>query len=129
MVKRLRTSLILGAVSAVVLAPGASADPKTTPIPLSCGGGQPLEVAFNGNGNFTPGHVAGGTATYVIQSLRATLTFTPTGGVPVIVQQLDVTKPNPVGDLVTCTFDFERATPTGTFHGVGTSVVFITPAS
>ena len=129
MVKRLRASLILGAASAVLLAPGASADPKNTPIPLTCGGGQTLDVVFNGNGNFTPGHVVGSTSTYVIQSLRATLTFTATGGLPVVVQQLDVTKPHQAGDLVTCTFDFERPTSTGTFHGVGTSVVFITPAS
>lgn len=120
---------IAAAVAMMAGAPAASADPKTTTIPLSCENGQTLEAAFNGNGNFTPGHVVGTTETFVIQSLQATATFTPTGGDPVVVQQLDVSKPNMHGDLVTCHFDFVRETPTGSFHGVGTSVVFITPAS
>ncbi|MGO4601760.1 hypothetical protein [Terrabacter sp. 2YAF2] len=132
MVKRPYASVFFGAiaaVAAVAIAPVASADPKNTTIPLTCDNGQSVEAAFNGNGNFTPGHVVGSTATYVIQSLRATATFTPTGGEPVVVSQVDTTKPHPVGDLVTCHFDFVRVTPTGTFHGVGTSVIFITPAS
>jgi hypothetical protein len=69
------------------------------------------------------------TEQFVIQSLRATATFTPTGGVPVVVQQLDASKPNVHGDVVPCHFDFVRETLTGSFDGVGTSVVFITPAS
>src|SRR3954471_12036907 len=123
MVKRLCASLISGAVAAISLAPAASADPKNTAIPLTCDNGQSVEAAFNGNGDFTPGHVVGSTATFVIQSLRATATFTPTGGVPGPVQDIDTTKPHPVGDLVTCHFDFIRVTATGTFHGLGTSVV------
>lgn len=122
-------SVAIAAVAAMALAPTASADPKSTTIPLTCDNGQSVEASFNGNGDFTPGHVVGSTATYVIQSLRATATFTPTGGEPIVVSHVDTTKPHPVGDLVTCHFDFVRATPTGTFHGVGTSVVFITPAA
>ncbi len=129
MIKRLSVTAIAGVVAMMAFAPAASADPKNTAIPLSCDNGRTLEAAFNGNGNFTPGHVVGSTETFVIQSLRATATFTPTGGVPVVVQQLDASKPNVHGDLVTCHFDFVRETPTGSFHGVGTSVVFITPAS
>jgi len=129
MLKRICATVISGAVAAIAFAPAASADPKTTTIPLTCDNGQTVEAAFNGNGDFTPGHVVGSTATYVIQSLQATATFTPTGGDPVVVQQLDTSKPHPVGDLVTCHFDFVRTTATGVFHGVGTSVVFITPAS
>jgi hypothetical protein len=129
MVKRLCATVISGAVAAIAFAPAASADPKNTTIPLTCDNGQTVEAAFNGNGDFTPGHVVGSTQTYVIQSLRATATFTPTGGEPVIVSQIDTSKPHPVGDLVTCHFDFVRVTSTGVFHGVGTSVVFIAPVS
>ncbi|MFD1056104.1 hypothetical protein [Terrabacter terrigena] len=129
MIKRLSITAIAGVVAMMAFAPAASADPKNTTIPLSCDNGQTVEAAFNGNGDFTPGHVVGSTATFVIQSLQATATFTPTGGDPVVVQQLDTTKPNVHGNLVTCHFDFVRQTPTGSFHGVGTSVVFITPAS
>ncbi|KRC89722.1 hypothetical protein ASE25_09220 [Terrabacter sp. Root85] len=129
MIKRLSATAIAGAFAMIAFAPAASADPKTTTIPLTCNNGQTLEAAFNGNGDFTPGHVVGSTQTFVIQSLQATATFTPTGGDPVVVQQLDTSKPHVHGDLVTCHFDFVRETATGSFHGVGTSVVFITPAS
>lgn len=129
MVKRLCASLISAAIASTAFAAAASADPKNTTIPLTCDNGQSIQAAFNGNGDFTPGHDVASTATFVLQSLRATLTFTPTGGETVVVSQINTTKPHVVGDLVTCHFDFERVTPTGTFHGVGTSVGFITPAS
>ena len=125
-VKRLCTSLITAVVAAITFAPAASA--AGTTIPSICDDGQAIELVFNGGGNFTPGHFVGGTATYVTQSIDATREFTPTGGVT-IVSQFSVMKPHVVGDIVTCNFDFVRATPTGTFHAFGTSTFFITPAS
>ena len=76
MLKRLCTALVAGIIAMGAFAPGAAADPKGDIIPLTCDDGQTVEVAVNGNGDFTPGHLVGGTAVYVLQSFDATFTFT-----------------------------------------------------
>jgi len=112
------------------LAPGAAvADPKGTVIPSTCDDGHSIELALNGNGDFTPGHLVGGTAVYVVQSLEATQTFTPTVGVPDPPKHFLVVKPHVHGDLVTCHFAITVAGPDGVFHGEGDLVAFITPVS
>jgi hypothetical protein len=129
MLKRLvvsLASLASGAVALVALAPAASA--AATPIASVCDDGQSVVLVFNGGGNFTPGHLVGGTATYVTQSIDATQEFTPTGGATVVTQ-FHVVKPHAAADVVTCRFDIVRATPTGVFHGFGVSTFLVTPAS
>jgi hypothetical protein len=128
MLKRLCAVLGTAIVAMTAIATNAAADPKGDIIPLTCDNGQTVEVAVNGNGDFTPGHLVGGTAVYVVQSLDATFTFTPPGG-PTETQQFVTSKGNVHGDLVTCTFDITETSPEGTFHGFGTVVVFVTPAS
>lgn len=112
-------------IAAVGFAPSAAADPKTEVIPITCDG-QEVEVAVNGNGDFTPGHLVGGTAVYVVQSIDATFTFTPTGGDPE-TETLTRSKGNVHGDTVTCTFELSETSPEGTFTASGTVVVFVTP--
>lgn len=128
MLKRLCIALVLGTIAMAFFAPGAAADPKGVIFTDTCDNGQTVELTFNGNGDFTPGHVVGGTAVYVVQSLEVTRMFTPPGG-PTSTEHFVTSKPNIHGDLVTCTFDITRTGPQGTFRGVGTLVAFITPAA
>jgi len=125
MLMRLSAAVGSGLLAIVGFAPRAVADPKSDIIPITCDG-QVVEVAVNGNGDFTPGHLVGGTAVYVVQSIDATFTFTPTGGEP-MVEHESRSKANVHGDTVTCTFELSDTGPDGTFEGSGTVVVFITP--
>jgi len=128
MLKRLCIALVSGIIAMAAFAPGAAADPKGAIFSDTCDNGQTVELTFNGNGDFTPGHVVGSTAVYVVQSLDATQMFTPPGG-PTSTVHFATSKPNIHGDLVTCTFDIIRTSPAGTFRGFGTLVAFITPAA
>jgi hypothetical protein len=109
-----------------ISAPGAAADPKGTAIPSTCDDGNSIRLVFAGNGDFTPGHLVGGTQVYVVQSLDATQVRTPTGGTTT-VDHFRVVKPHVHGDLVTCHFDFTVSSSTGTFRGFGTLVAVIAP--
>ena len=126
MFKRVFAAVGTGILAVAAFAPNAAADPKAEVIPITCDG-QTVEVAVNGNGDFTPGHLVGGTAVYVVQSIDATFTFTPSEGPPQ-TEHFARSKGNVHGDLLTCTFDISETAPDGTFHGFGTVVVFVTPA-
>ena len=128
MFTRVAIAFVAVPVAMLALAPAASADPKGNPISSTCDDGNSIALTFNGNGNFTPGHLVGGTATYVVQSLQSTRVFTPIGGAPQTTQ-FAAFKPHIHGDLVTCHFDFTVTSPEGTFHGFGTLVAAPTPAS
>ena len=128
MVKRLCAALFSGIIAIAAFAPGATADPRNGElVPLSCDG-LSLEVVVNGNGDFTPGHVVGDTAVFVLQSIDATFQFTPPGG-PTETDSFARSKHNLHGDLVTCSFDFSETAPEGTFRAFGTVVGTLTPAS
>jgi uncharacterized protein with LGFP repeats len=126
MITRVCVSLASAAVAALALAPAASA--SATTIASTCDDGHSIELVFNGGGNFTPGHLVGGTATYVTQSIDATREFTPTGG-ETVVTEFHVVKPHVAADVVRCDFDFRAATDTGSIHAFGTSTFLVTPAS
>ena len=128
MFKRLSITLFSAVVAMALMAPGAAADPKGATFTDKCDNGHTVELTFNGNGNFTPGHVVGSTATYVVQSLKATQVRTPREG-PASTTHFSVSKPHIHGDLVTCTFDITRTSPEGTLHAFGTLVAFVTPVS
>jgi hypothetical protein len=128
MFRRIAVALLAGIIAMLALAPAAAADPKGTPISSVCDDGNAIALTFNGNGNFTPGHLVGGTAVYVVQSLESTRVFTPLGGAPQTTY-FAAYKPHIHGDLVTCHFDFTVTSPEGTFHGFGTLVAAPTPAS
>src|SRR4051794_14264713 len=127
MLKRLCLTLASGICATAAFAPAAVADPKGTVFSDRCDNGQTVELTFNGNGDFTPGHVVGGTAVYVVQSLDVIQESTPPGGTT-STNHFSTAKPNIHGDLVTCTFDITRTGPAGTFHAHGTLVAFIAPA-
>jgi hypothetical protein len=127
-----RYAALAGAIVALaVFAPGASADPlnakNSFAFPATCDG-QTVQFVVNGNGTFTPGHVVGSTAVFVLQSLDVTFEFTPTGGTTETETET-ASKPNVHGDLVTCSFDVTAVFPEGTFHLFGTATGFFTPAS
>lgn len=128
MLKRLCIALVAAIIAMTAVVSGAAADPKTATFTDTCDNGQIVELAFNGNGNFTPGHDLRGTGIYVLQSLEATQVRTPLEG-PSSTQHFFVSKPNIHGNLVTCTFDIVRPSPEGTLHAFGTLVAFVTPLS
>ncbi|CAN5696984.1 hypothetical protein BH10ACT10_BH10ACT10_23110 [soil metagenome] len=128
MVKRLCTVLAASVATLAAVAPGAAADPKGTLFTDTCDNGQTVELVFNGNGNFTPGHVVGSTDVYVVQSLEATQVRTPVEGPP-STQHFFVSKSNVHGGLVACAFDITRTSPDGTLHAFGTLVAFVAPGS
>src|SRR5215216_6051083 len=83
MLRRLCVALTLGILMLAALAQGAAADPSgaknSLTFPADCGG-QTVQFTVNGNGDFTPGHVVGSTAVFVLQAFDITFEFTPTGG-------------------------------------------------
>jgi hypothetical protein len=131
MIKRY-TALVVAVLALTVFAPAASADPlkakNSLALPATCDDGQTVQVVVNGDGEFTPAHVVGSTATFIPQALDITFEFTPTGGTTE-TETGTSSKPNVHGDLVTCTFDVTQSFPEGTFHLFGTATGFFTPAS
>jgi hypothetical protein len=131
MLRRLCVALTLGIVMLAVLAQGAAADPSgaknSLTFPATCDG-QTVQFVVNGNGDFTPGHVVGSTAVFVLQSFNFTFEFTPTGG-ETMSETNTGSKGNVHGDLVTCSFDVTQTFPEGAFHLFGSATGFFTPAS
>jgi hypothetical protein len=131
MLRRIGLALVLAAVATGALAAAASADPvnakNSLVVPANCGG-QMLQAAVNGNGEFTPAHVVGRTSVFIPQSFNLTFGFTPPGG-PTESETDTTSHHHPHGALVTCNIDFTTATPGGTLHLIGTVTGFFTPAS
>jgi hypothetical protein len=131
MLRRLYVALTLGIVMMAALAQGAAADPinakNSLTFPATCDG-QTVQFVVNGNGDFTPGHVVGSTAVFVLQSFKFTFEFTPTGG-ETMSETKTGSKGNVHGDLVTCSFDVTQTFPEGAFHLFGSATGFFTPAS
>jgi opacity protein-like surface antigen len=130
MLRRVSLALLLSTVAMGALAAAASADPVNAKnglvLPATCGS-QTVQVAVNGNGEFTPAHVIGSTAVFVPQAFNVTFEFTPTGGST--ESETDTTAHhNPHGQLRTCAINFTQANPFGTLHLVGTVTGFFTPA-
>jgi hypothetical protein len=114
------------------LAQGAAADPSnpnhSLTFPAACDG-QTVQFTVSGNGDFTPGHVVGSTAVFVLQAFDITFQFTLPGE-PTQSETTTRSKGNVHGDLVTCSFDVTQTFPEGgTIHFFGTATGFFTPAS
>ena len=111
----------------------AGADPKGEAIPLECDNGKSYTVNTNGNGEFTPGLVADGTAVFVPIAF-GDFSFTVTDGSGNVVDS--GTEPGAakgqsakgVKDAVTCTFSFSGTEDGFTFTGSGSVVARITPS-
>jgi len=131
MLRRLCVALTLGILMLAALAQGAAADPSgaknSLTFPADCGG-QTVQFTVNGNGDFTPGHVVGSTAVFVLQAFDITFEFTPTGG-ETMSETNTGSKGNVHGDLVTCSFDVTQTFPEGIFHLFGSATGFFTSAS
>jgi hypothetical protein len=130
----LKRYAVLGAavLALAVFVPGASADPvnakNSFSFPATCDG-QTVQFVVNGNGEFTPGHVVGSTAVFVVEAVDITFEFTLPGG-PTESETDTASKNNVHGDLVTCSFDVTQTFPGGgTVHLFGTASGFFTPAS
>jgi hypothetical protein len=130
----LKRYAVLGAavLALAVFVPGASADPlnakNSFSFPATCDG-QTVQFVVNGNGEFTPGHVVGRTAVFVVEAVDITFEFTLPGG-PTESETDTASKNNVHGDLVTCSFDVTQTFPEGgTVHLFGTATGFFTPAS
>jgi hypothetical protein len=130
----LKRYAVLGAavLALAVFVPGASADPlnakNSFAFPATCDG-QTVQFVVNGNGEFTPGHVVGSTAVFVVEAVDITFEFTLPGG-PTESETDTASKNNVHGDLVTCSFDVTQTFPEGgTVHLFGTATGFFTPAS
>jgi hypothetical protein len=132
MLKRCGTAVALVAIAVLALAPGAMADPVNAKnalvIPASCDNGQSYQVAVNGNGEFTPGHVIGTSSVFIPEQFNITFEFTPTGG-EAESETDTAAKHNVHGDVTTCSIDFTQTFPEGSFHLFGTVTGFFTPAS
>jgi hypothetical protein len=133
MLRRLCVTLTLGILLLAALAQGAAADPtnakNSLTFPATCDDGQTVQVVVNGNGDFTPGHVVGSTAVFVLQAFDITFQFTLPGE-PTQSETTTRSKGNVHGDLVTCSFDVTQTFPEGgTIHFFGTATGFFTPAS
>jgi hypothetical protein len=131
MLRRLCVALTLGILMMAALAQGAAADPigakNSFTFPATCDG-QTVQFVVNGDGDFTPGHVVGSTAVFVLQAFDITFQFTPPGG-PTQTETAARSKHNVHGALVTCSFDVSMTAPEGTFRLFGTATGFFTPAS
>lgn len=129
MIKR-NTALAVAVLVLTVLAPVASADPLKTGLafPATCDDGQTIQVVLAGEGEFTPAHVVGSTATFVPQAFDITFEFTPSGDTTESERNTS-SKRNVHGDLVTCSFDVTQTFPGGTSRFFGTATGFFTPAS
>ena len=132
MLRRLCVALTLGILMMAALAQGAAADPSgaknSLTFPAACDG-QTVQFTVNGNGDFTPGHVVGSTAVFVLQAFDITFQFTLPGE-PTQSETTARSKGNVHGDLVTCSFDVTQTFPEGgTIHFFGTATGVFTPAS
>ncbi len=129
-----RRAVLLAVVAgaAVFCVQAASADPSnaknSTLITAVCGS-QQLQLSVNGNGEFTPAHVVGGTAVFVPTAFDLTFSFTPPGGPT--HSDIDTSAKHNVGkNAVTCTLPLALntfATPDGTFSISGTVTGSFTP--
>jgi hypothetical protein len=122
---RTRSVLVGLAATALTLvtAGPAAADPVNHGeiFTLQCNNGVgTLQVAANGNGDWTPGHVIGTTQILLPYEFHITGTFTPTGGTAqTFTDDLAKRTPNH-GLLTTCTFSDSGTDPSGTFSFTGT---------
>jgi len=131
MKRRLLTAVACLAFATAVMVPVATADPShaknSAQISAICSG-HSIMVVVNGNGEFTPAHVVGGTSMFIPTAFNTTFTFTPTGGSP--MSETDTSsKAAPIRNTTTCTIPLQTlfSGPEGTATIQGTVTGFFTP--
>jgi hypothetical protein len=131
MLRRLCLGLTVTILMLAALAQGAAADPSNNnslTFPATCDDGQTVQLVAIGSGAWPAVPVVGSTAMFIVQAVDLTFQFTPTGG-QTTTGTNSSSKPNPHGDLVTCSFDVTQPLSEGTLHLFGTATGFLTPAS
>ena len=131
----LRRGVLLVAVvlAVAVTAQTASAYPtnaKNSFVVTAVCGGQPVQVAVNGNGTFNAAHVLGSTSTFVPTAFDTVFSFTPTGGPTESQSDTSAKQNQDKGNLVSCDIPLALntfTTPDGTFSISGTVTGFFTP--
>jgi hypothetical protein len=131
MFRRFLVIAVFAALIAAVVVPVATADPlhakNAIQIHALCGG-QPVDVVVNGNGEFTPAHVVGGTSVFIPTAFDTMFTFTPTVGSP--MSETDTSaKAAPIKNTTTCTIPLQTvfSGPEGSATIQGTVTGFFTP--
>ena len=139
---RIAAGLVAVGMASTLVVGGASADPKSGgTVPLECDNGSSYVVNTNGNGEFTPGLVDGGTAVFVPVGFgEFTGTIRDASGAVVDTFTEPATSKGQsakgVKDAVTCTFSFAEVSdgsdpefPEGwSFEGSGSVVARLTPS-
>jgi len=90
--------------------------------------GQPVDVVVNGNGEFTPAHVVGGTSVFIPTAFDITFTFTPAVGSP--MSETDTaSKAAPIENTTTCAIPLQTlfSGPEGSATIEGSVTGFFTP--
>ena len=129
---RIAGGLVALGVASTLVAGSAGADPGET-IPVDCDNGNSYVLNVNGNGEFTPGRVVGGTAVFVpvgFGPFTGTVTEDATGQVVETINEPATWKgqsARSVTNPVTCTFEFSGTEHGFTFRGSGSVVAKITP--
>ncbi len=129
--RRCLLTFVVGCVfAAAAIAPTAGADPinakNSLQLQAVCGS-QTYSVVVNGNGEFTPAHILGGTSVFIPTAFDITFTFTPTGG-PTMTETDTAVKAAPIRDTITCTIPLQSFSfPEGTVTIQGTVTGFLTP--
>jgi hypothetical protein len=131
---RRATVAALFAILVGVFAQMASADPSNAKnagfFTAVCGSTQ-LSVVVNGNGEFTPAHVVGGTSVFIPTAFDLTFSFTPSGGGAPEVETDTSAKQHQPGNAVTCQLPAALNTvtfPDGTFTASGSVTGVFTPS-
>ncbi|MFB9730921.1 hypothetical protein [Ornithinimicrobium kibberense] len=86
----MRRTLATGAAGLLLLvgaAPGSAAPPHGELMTVHCDDGSTHQIWTSGNGSFTPGHLVGSTGVLVPISFSMTITATPPGEEPVLVEE------------------------------------------
>ncbi|MFL5950053.1 MAG: hypothetical protein ACJ74M_00435 [Gaiellaceae bacterium] len=127
------TAACLAAIAILVPAVTIAAPVKAhnaTFITAVCGG-EEISIVTNGNGNgeFTPAHVVGGTAVFIPTAFDLTFSFMPTGGGGPFVDTDTSAKAAPIANTVTCTIPMQTlfSGPEGTATIEGSVTGFFTP--
>ena len=123
----MRTRSVLVGLAATALTFGSAVPAAADPVKrgeiftLMCNNGVgTVQVAVNGNGDWTPGHVIGTTQILLPYQLRISGSFTPPGGpAQTFTENLTRRTPNR-GLLTTCTFTDSGTEDGGTFSITGT---------
>jgi hypothetical protein len=113
----------LGGASTAFADPGG---PNSEIITLDCGELGEIDVAVNGNGDWSPGHVVGTNQLLIPVALDISGTFTPVQGEPESFSE-QTSRHAPPKELFDCTFHQEGSDEFGSFVVDGIVTAYMVP--